>query len=529
MMKRAGFVCFLTVVALVGAMLRVFWLSAGDNASAAQTAVSKRCKAISLYNSKGIIYDRNLDPIAGKQPCIYLLVNPRNFDRESMDEFANVTGVDLDYLQNNLKRESPFVLETVDYEASFEGVTAIDGYGRYSGISSHLLGYLDSDGIIGLSGIEKEFDAFLSLFSSEKTIVYTADAIQGAVEGLGYRVDGSETSDNGIILSLDRGLSECLKKSMISNMKVGSGIVMDCVTGEILAMESLPNYSEKNIIDYIESDRGELINRGLYPQTVGSVFKIIIAAAALEAGLEHYRYECNGGIFVGDRFFSCHDKNGHGNIGIKEGFALSCNSYFIALGQLIGYDRIFEIARRFGFGESVQITESIHSLKGNVPMERNTVALANLCIGQGELTASPIHIARMTAVISNGGIMPEVQLLKGLYLNNDTKEISNQPEEKRILSEDHANAIKEYCEYSVTAGTGKNAKPEHGTAGGKTSSAQTGIYQNGKEQLNVYFTGFYPADSPRYVVTVFAEDGVSGGTTCGPVFRDVCNYLYLSN
>ena len=71
--------------------------------------------------------------------------------------------------------------------------------------------------------------------------------------------------------------------------------------------------------------------------------------------------------------------------------------------------------------------------------------------------------------------------------------------------------------------------PNSGKAGGKTSSAQTGIIKDGVEKLNVYFTGFYPAEDPRYVITVFAEDGISGGKTCAPVFRELCDYISLNN
>ena len=101
--------------------------------------------------------------------------------------------------------------------------------------------------------------------------------------------------------------------------------------------------------------------------------------------------------------------------------------------------------------------------------------------------------------------------------------------EEQLLAPEVAETLREYCVYAVEHGTGAAALPEAGGAGGKTSSAQTGVVKNGKELLNVCFTGFYPADNPRYAITVYAEDGISGGKTCAPVFKKICDYFDLKS
>lgn len=513
------------IIALTGMLFRTFWLSIGENAARAETVVNSREGQLVLYHTKGLIYDENLKPIAGNQPCWYLVINPRDFQSEYLNTLVSLTGEERDLLKDRLKKETPFVLETQIEPMSMPGVHVFEGVSRYSGVSSHLLGYLDQAGEVGLSGIEKEYNDYLNLFSSTVYVSYTSNAISGAIAGLGMETVDAEISENGLVLTLNEELCRALEQSMDRYIGTGAAIVMDCQTGAIKAVSSRPGYDESDIASYMNSSEGELINRAFSAQTVGSVFKIIVAACALEAGLEGFCYTCNGGIVINDWTFACHDHSGHGEIGLQEAFAQSCNSYFIALGQMLGYERVIEMAERFGYGNSIEILGSIYASKGNLPDKGGNLSLANLCIGQGELTASPMRVALMTATVANGGILPQAYLYKGLYLNGRLKTDGENRDGIRILSEEHAEKLQQYCIYTVEYGTGQSAMPSEGSAGGKTSSAQTGIMENGVEKLNVYFTGFYPAEDPQYVITVFAEGGVSGGKTCAPVFREICEYL----
>ncbi len=524
-MRRSGIFYLATIMALTGLLFRTFGLAVGENASNAAEVIGRREGRLVLYRTKGLIYDEDLKPLAGNQPCRYLVVNPREFKSEYLEGLASATGEDPELLRKRLKKETPFVLQAYEEVQDISGVTVFEGDGRYSGTASHLLGYLDSNGEVGLSGVEKEYNDYLNLFASKVYVSYSSDAIRGAIAGLGMKTVDTETSDNGVVLTLNEALCRALDRSMDEHIQTGAAIIMDCHSGELKAVSSRPNYNEASIASYMDSVEGELINRAFSSQTVGSVFKIVITACALEAGLEEFLYTCNGGILINDRTFSCHDHSGHGEIGLKEAFAESCNSYFIALGQLMGYERVAEMARRFGYGGTIEILGSITASKGNFPSKGGNLSLANLCIGQGELTASPMQVALMTAVIANGGILPQAKLYKGLYLNGRLKTENNNRDGVRILSAEHAEKLQKYCVYTVEQGTGQSAMPTVGSAGGKTSSAQTGIIENGIEKLNVYFTGFYPAEVPQYVITVFAENGVSGGKTCAPVFREICDFL----
>lgn len=526
MLNRRGSLFYLALIMAFSALLlRTFGLSTGEYADRAKAVMGNRETDVLLYNTKGLIYDRGLIPLAGDQPCYYLLVNPRDFQAENLAQLAALSQRDPEELKEKLKKETPFVLKSQEQAEAMPGVYMYEGTERYSGLSRHLIGYLDGAGEVGLAGVEKEYNDYLSLFSSSVKVSYNADAVRGVMAGLGVgRAEGEKTK-NGLVLTLDAALCRALEEAMSGQIEKGAAIIMDCRSGEILAATSRPDYEEENISGYLNSSDGELINRAFAAQTVGSVFKIIIAACALEAGLEDFRHACGGGIVIGDLSFACNNHSNDGELGLEEAFAFSCNSYFIALGQLLGYDRIAEMAERFGYGEAISVLGSMTASSGNLPPKSSNMALANLCIGQGDLLASPLQIARMTAAVANGGVLPSVTLYKGLYLGGERKEAETIENNNRILDSEIAEKLQKYCVYTVEKGTGKQAKPSSGSAGGKTSSAQTGIMENGEEKLNVYFTGFYPAEDPRYVITVFAEGGSSGGKTCGPVFREICDFM----
>lgn len=525
MIRRTGVFYLGVVTVLIGLIFRLFWLSIGDNSSRAETVFANRKGVVTLYRTKGLIYDENLMPIAGGQPCWYLMVNPRDFQEENAEYLAQICSVDHKELFEKLKKETPFVLKSFDKPKEMDGVYVFEGKSRYSGVAQHILGYLDSAGEVGLSGIEKEYDQYLGLFAENVSVSYNSDAVKGAIAGFGVEELPSNMTENGLVLTLNKGLCRELERSMGEYVEKGAGIVMDCHSGEIKAIASRPCYDESKLAEYMNSTEGELINRALSAQAVGSVFKIIVASCALENDMEDFKYYCDGGIVINGRTFACHEHNGHGELLMKEAFAQSCNAYFIALGQLLGYECVAEMADRFGYGDPIELLGSIKASGGNVPDKNGNLSLANFCIGQGELTASPLQVAVMTSIIANRGVLVAPSIYKGLFLNGNLKDQSQPKEGIRVLSAEHAEKLKEYCINTVENGTGKSAKPSIGSAGGKTSSAQTGIMDNGMEKLNVYFTGFYPADNPRYVITVFAENGISGGKTCAPVFRSVCDYI----
>ena len=527
--KRSGIIYISLVIMFVLLIFRIYYVMFGKINDKTEAAAGSRSATLELYSSKGVIYDRNICALAGNQFAYYLVINPRGFDRENIDYVAGLTGTDKEILNEKLQKETVFILKSYFEPKQIDGVYVYEGVTRYSEnpTACHLLGYLDSEEKRGLSGVEKAFDDQLSAFMSKTTIKYSTNALQGVIAGLGIEAHKeSEDTTNGIILTIDRNLSLFAEQSMAEHIDKGAVVVMDCNNGELLALSSLPTFDVTNIEQYLESDNGELINNAMVNQTVGSVFKMIIAACAIENGLSDFTFDCSGGITVADRVFSCQNQKQHGHMTLKDAFANSCNSYFIALGQLLGYDKIIETAQLFGVDSSIEIIKDMKSASGILPEETGILSIANLSIGQGELMISPLEISRITAVMCNGGYLVNPTAYYGTYTDGQIGNMSSYSYKSKIINSSTAEMLKDMCEYCVSSGTGTAAKPSEGLAGGKTASAQTGrTDENGKEILNTYFTGFYPAEQPEYVITVFAADGQSGSATCAPVFREICDFI----
>ena len=531
MYKKSSFVLLTVWCLLVVLIFRIFYVSFGKINDKVNTTAGGRYAGGVLYNSKGIIYDRNLIPLSGNQFVNYLIIDPRNFDLTKTEYIAQVTDCDITELYNKLKRETPIVLKSFTDIIDISGVTVFKGTGRYAQnrVAEHVIGYLDSECIVGMSGVEKAYDSFLSSFSHSTKYRYYANAVRGM--GGEQQIEFSNSTDtlSGIMLTLDKRLCEVSKSVATKYIDKGCIIVNDCKTGEILSLVSLPTYEVGKIADYSEKNNGELINNALIRQSVGSVFKAVMAVCAFQNNLDKFEYDCTGSVIVNGHMFMCQGGIKHGIQEIDNAFANSCNCFFISLGQLLGYEKIIETAKLLGLDSSIKISKDMYAESAIFPKDNGELALANLSIGQGELMISPISISRLFSLLCNGGSLVNPSIYMGTYIDG---EVSNNREyiyKNKVIDDICAEKMKEMCIECVQQGTGKNAMPETGGAGGKTASAQTGIFDEyGVEKLNTYFVGFYPADDPQYVITVFAAGGKSGSSTCAPVFKEICDFISIN-
>ncbi len=527
MYKRSSLILITLWCLIIILVFRIFYVSSGRMEGQVNVSAGGRFVTGTLYNSKGIIYDRNLVPISGNQHMYYLIIDPRNFDRTKAEYISSLTDIDAETLNNKLKKETPIFLSCYESIDAIDGVTVIEGTGRYAKerVAEHIIGYLDSDLNVGVSGIEKAYDSFLSSFSSTTKYRYYANAVRGMKEQEELEIIKSKESLGGIVLTLDKRLCEISKSIASEYIKKGCVIVSDCNSGEILSLVSLPSYEIKEIYDGTDYTDGQLINNALSRQTVGSVFKAVVAMSALQNGFEKFEYKCEGSILINGHTFMCQNNKKHDMQNLNQAFANSCNCYFISVGQLLGYEKIMETVRLLGLDSSIRIAKDMYSESAILPDDNGEIALANLSIGQGELMISPISISRLFCTLCNGGYIVNPTLYKGTYIDSRLSNGSEYVYKNRII-DSYSNALKQMCIDCVREGTGKNALPEKNGAGGKTASAQTGIYDsNGKEKLNTYFVGFYPENKPEYVITVFASDGKSGSSTCAPVFKKICDFI----
>lgn len=335
---------------------------------------------------------------------------------------------------------------------------------------------------------------------SEKKINFAVNALGRVLTGDSSEVT-TETTDapEEIKVTLDREVQKAAEKAA-KNIEKGAVVVLEADTSRMLACVSKPN-------DYY--------NRAISPYCVGSIFKLIVAACAIENDVDP-QYECKGSITVGDTTYGCQNDNVHGKEHICEALENSCNCYFVNLALKLGREKLYETASEFGFGDSTRLYDGWDISNGNLPslsLLQSDGQLALLGFGQGALTDTPYHFALCVASIANGGIYKTPSLTG--------KEVVKA---KRVISEETSKTLVSYMRSVVEKGTGMIAD-YNGKSAGKTATAQSGQYVNGKEILHTYFAGVYPYDDPKYVIVVMNEDGKSGSGDCGPVFRNLVEML----
>jgi penicillin-binding protein 2 len=269
----------------------------------------------------------------------------------------------------------------------------------------------------------------------------------------------------------------------------GAATVIDVETGAVRACASRPSYNQKDIVSALERTDSPLINRAFSAFSVGSVFKPVVAASALENGVaQSFSYVCTGSVTHNGVTFNCHKKDGHGELDMQGATAVSCNTYFIALALETGAENILRTAADFGFGRETVLANSIKSKGANLPQKIDSdAATANLSFGQGELTATPLQICTMMAVIANGGYYVEPYLVEGeVNADGDFVKTQNYSERRQIITPETAELLQGFLEGVVEEGSGKRAKSETVACAGKTATAQTGRSENGGSPSGKY-------------------------------------------
>jgi cell division protein FtsI/penicillin-binding protein 2 len=233
---------------------------------------------------------------------------------------------------------------------------------------------------------------------------------------------------------------------------------------------------------------------------------------------------------VGTNVIKCHHVLGHGWQDLSQGFVSSCNPYFIQLIRLAWSSALYRMASAMSFNSALVLAPGFSTASGVFPDEGTLLqpaALANVSFGQGELTATPIHIAQMTASVVNGGSVYPARLLAGQVSTDGYITPEDEEPPIRLYSGQTAAALREMMCRVVEDGTGATARPEKGGAGGKTGTAETGwLSADGSTMVQSWFTGFYPAQDPQFVITVVSEDAGNSKKQAAPVFKVICDELY---
>ncbi|MBR2639263.1 MAG: penicillin-binding protein 2 [Oscillospiraceae bacterium] len=528
-MKKRMVSFFCVFLVIMGALILRVGKISGEGISKNAAALQSR-RTLELSKTRAGIFDRNLEPLVNKNQKRRILVFPDILDLSVIGDFF-----DRDSLAEVFSKKEPSVLDTGGKIVEGAGIYNFSFPERYSenSLAVHVVGYMN--GGKGVFGIEKSFEDFLSENGSKTTVSYYADGTGKLLSGEEILLDEEKVFEkSGVVLTLDSKIQKITEKALSKGVEKGAAVVMDVKNGEILACASFPEFEQDKIADYLDAENSPFINRAFSAYSVGSTWKIVVAAAALESGiLPEKTFECTGKIEVEGKIYKCHWENGHGEIDMEKALEISCNPYFINLALETGGEKILETAKNLGFGSSVDFGENFSAAGGNLPLEEELSAktvLASFAFGQGKLLATPVQLGVLASAVANGGKAVTPKIVLGTYDKNgiwsETPDYAANP----VMSEKTAEILRKMMINVVEKGSGANAKPKNGSAGGKTASAQTGQFdENGSEIIHAWFIGFYPAEKPEFAVAVFAEGMDSGGDFAAPVFKSICDGIDLLN
>ena len=532
------FILFFAVI-----LVRLFWIQVVKNESYLTRAADQRQYEFQSSLARGQIFDRNMIPFTDRELKKFIAITEYVTDESATAEVvARAAGATKEEVLEMIKNISEPVeikakeFSNKDIEAiengMVKGVSILEKKVRYSNesLARHVIGYINKSDLNGIIGIEKSMNNILAQDGGER-IVAIVDSHKNVIPSLGFRkveIKG-ENQKLGLKLTLDFHIQKIAESVLKNNNINGSVVIMDVKTGDILAMASTPDFDQNNVGDYLNSKKDELMNKAISAYNLGSIFKTVVAAAAIENNLvtEDETFICEGQIEANNNIIKCASYSSHENrlITFKEAFALSCNTTFVKVGTRVGAEKILEMAKNMGFSEK-QCNELLEEKPGYLPSVRED-GIGNISIGQGKILVTPLQVTTMMAAIANNGVKNMPEIIDSVVDSESGKIVQPLTKSKPtlILNISTVNLLKEMLHDVTIVGTGKQANlDDFGGSSGKTSSAETGIKSG--EIVQGWFAGFVPSSKPKYAITVFVYDGKAGGKVAAPIFREIAYKIF---
>ncbi len=572
----------------VGALLagRMGWLAIAQNEKYNAMAESNRVSLTKIPPRRGWIIDRHGAPIANNRTDFRVDIIPDRLEDPDrtlglLARILQLPPEEIERIKLDLKGAAGFqpvqVAENIDWERfaavslrqpELPGVEPTRGFARHypgGAAVAHLTGYVGTPTAeqykathdpllvtpgfkIGKDGLEKMLEGQLRGTAGAKRLEVTARG--KLVAELATRPDIPGKTQR---LTIDAALQDYAARRLGTNS--GSAVVMDCNTGEILAMVSVPAYdpnSFSNGISHLEwqmlseNDHVPLMNKvtqGLYPP--GSTVKPMNGLALLHSGVKATdRVVCTGAMRVGTGIFHCHKKGGHGALDLKGAIEQSCDIYFYEMIRRQGYDAIAPVARMMGLGQKFDLPLATQRY-GTVPdsawklrkyKNRWTVADGlNASIGQGYVLANPLQLAVMASRLASGRMIQPSLLTD--HVHRDAAPLPFPAEDLAVVR----NAMFGVVNSGGTGGAARMYVPGVALAA-KTGTAQVrritmaerraGVLKNGqlpfKLRDHALLIAFAPADNPKYALGIALEhNGHTVRNLDAPLIgRDIMTYLF---
>ena len=390
---------------------------------------------------------------------------------------------------------------------------------------------------VGKDGLEKDFDSRLRGRPGARRAEVTASG--RLVRELDAQPD---TPGDMLQLTIDADLQDYAARRM--GLESGAMVVIDTLTGGILALVSMPAFDPNSFTDGIgrlewqmlnDDERIPLLNkaqRGLYPP--GSTLKPMVAVALQHAGIDPaQRVSCPGGYRLGNRVFRC--LGVHGSVDMRTAISVSCNTYFYAMGHRVGFDAIAPVAHAFGLGEEFDLpgTSQRYGTMPDSAWKQRRFGQAwtasdtlNATIGQGYVSLNPLQLAVMTARLASGKALAPQLLFRDRPLTAEAM-----PYDAAFFA-----VAREGMDMVVNrGGTGRGSRLafDNVAMAGKTGTAQVRAGGRGsgrgggwRTRDHGLFVCYAPVSDPRYAAAVVIEHGMGGARAAAPVAKDVFTFLY---
>ena len=551
-------------------LLRLWYLQVIKGGEYKKIDERNRLRVIDIPAPRGVIYDRNDNPLVKNVLSFDVSMVSENMPRD--DDTIAALGRLVSLAPEHIKRLAraslnPYEIIKLRHDVSFEDVARIEARRidfpglqvevtsareyLYGPTASHVLGYLGNptpkqlasseyndipqQSFIGQFGIEKTYDSILRGVAGKKIV--EVDALGNIIKFVRIQkpVRGNDiklTIDINVQMEAEGGLGE----------KAGAVVALQPDTGEILALASAPSFDPNLFVggikyndwkELVNDPRKPLMNRAIQDQyPPGSTFKPVTALAALEDGIvtENTPAFCSGSTFF-KRLFRCWKQGGHGSVSLHRALVESCDVYFYEIGKRINIDTIAKYASALGLGRPTGI-ELESEASGIVPSTKWKLKMRkekwyqgetlSVAIGQGYLSVTPIQMARMIATVVNEGKLYKLHLV-----NNGTNDV--RPESVAELNPEYVEMVKKALVGVVYegGGTGGAARSNIVSIGGKTGTAQViGGAVKEKDLADQYkdhawFIAFAPQNNPEIAVSVLVEHGGHGGSAAAPIAKRV--------
>lgn len=556
--KKTYIVCVLSVIVMVILSIRLGYLMIFCSEHYSELAQRLHEREREIKAARGRIIDSTGTVLADNRTvCTVSVIYNQMKDRE---EVIRVLCRELDlseeYVRKRVEKYTARekIKSNVDKEVGdrirnldLPGVKVDEDFKRfypYGELASKVLGFTGADNQ-GIVGLEVKYDSYLT--GKKGQILTITDARGIEQPGIGERRSEPDAG-NDLYISMDINIQKYamqLAKQAYDTKKAKgvSVIVMNVNNGEILAMVDVPEFNPNE--PYVLPDNtpatNDLLNamwrNGCINDTYepGSTFKIITAAAGLEAGVVTLedKFNCPGSIIVDDRKIRCHKAGGHGTETFVQGTMNSCNPVFITVGLRLGAERYYKYFTQFGLkqktgidlpGEAGTIMHKLENIKD--------VELATISFGQS-FQITPVRLMTTVSGLINGGklVTPHFAVKS---MSEDEQVITefSYPVTEGIVSQETTDKLRYILEQVVENGGGKNGYVEGYRVGGKTATSQTLPRGTGKYISS--FLGFAPANDPQIMALAIIDtpQGVYyGGQIAAPIVRQLFENIlpYLEN